>query len=83
MLLNFSSICDMGAYFAGSALGRHKLCEQISPKKTVEGAVGGVVLSLVTTVIIVFSFSMTAKLVLFLLLTVPFCIVGMLGDLFA
>lgn len=34
---------DTCAYFAGRMFGRHKLCPDISPKKTVEGAVGGVV----------------------------------------
>ena len=34
---------DGAAYFGGRALGRHKLCPNVSPKKTVEGAVGGVV----------------------------------------
>lgn len=34
---------DSCAFFAGKALGRHKLCPDISPKKTVEGAIGGVV----------------------------------------
>jgi len=34
---------DTGAYFAGRALGRHKLAEGLSPKKTMEGFLGGVV----------------------------------------
>jgi phosphatidate cytidylyltransferase len=33
---------DVFAYFTGMAIGRHKLCPKISPKKTVEGAIGGV-----------------------------------------
>lgn len=34
---------DSGAYFVGVLCGKHKLCPQISPKKTVEGFVGGIV----------------------------------------
>ncbi len=83
MLLNFSSVCDMGAYFVGSALGKHKLCPAISPKKTVEGAVGGMASSLLVTVILVLCFSMRGKLVAALLLTLPLCVLSMIGDLFA
>lgn len=36
---------DTGAYFAGRFLGRHKLYEKISPKKTIEGSLGGLVAS--------------------------------------
>ncbi|WP_322199545.1 phosphatidate cytidylyltransferase [Acutalibacter intestini] len=36
-------VADVGAFFAGTLFGRHKLCPEISPKKTVEGAVGGAV----------------------------------------
>lgn len=83
MLLNFSSVCDMGAYFVGSTLGKHKLCPEISPKKTVEGAVGGILSSIVVSLILVFAFSVTEKLLAALILTIPFCILGMIGDLFA
>lgn len=37
-----SSFTDVFAYFIGSLFGKRKLCPQISPKKTVEGAVGGI-----------------------------------------
>lgn len=38
---------DTMAYFTGSFFGRHKLCPVISPKKTIEGSVGGIVGSVV------------------------------------
>ena len=33
---------DIMAYFTGYAIGRHKLCPKISPKKTIEGSIGGI-----------------------------------------
>lgn len=38
---------DIMAYFTGRALGKHKLCPNLSPKKTIEGAVGGTLSSMV------------------------------------
>lgn len=44
-------ITDSGAYFAGVFLGKHKLVPHISPKKTVEGAIGGVIACVVAGVV--------------------------------
>ena len=83
LIVNFACICDTGAYFVGVKLGKHKLCPAISPKKTVEGAIGGIASSLVASIIIVCACGFANKLWLALLFTVPLCVVGMIGDLFA
>jgi phosphatidate cytidylyltransferase len=47
LALGLAWFADTGAYFAGRFLGRHKLYEAVSPNKTVEGAVGGLLASVV------------------------------------
>ena len=83
LVINFSSVCDTGAYFTGVFFGRHKLCEHVSPKKTVEGAIGGIVLSLIVTVVLVRVFRVNVNIFVMLAAAAVMCIVGMLGDLFA
>lgn len=41
-----AKFCDVGALLTGLAIGRHKMSPEISPKKTWEGAVGGVIVSM-------------------------------------
>jgi phosphatidate cytidylyltransferase len=45
-------LCDIGAYFAGRLIGRHPITPVLSPKKTLEGFVGGLVVAGASAVIV-------------------------------
>jgi phosphatidate cytidylyltransferase len=73
---------DTGAYYAGRFLGRHKLCPAVSPKKTVEGAIGGLAANVLLAIgykLLFMPFLSPAGCVLFALLVGA---VGQAGDLF-
>ena len=44
-------VCDIGAFFTGMAIGRNKMIEWLSPKKTLEGLAGGVAASIAVAVL--------------------------------
>ena len=46
------SVCDIAAFYVGTKLGKTPLWPEVSPKKTVEGAVGGTVASIIGAVIV-------------------------------
>lgn len=43
LILASSWLCDVFAYFTGMLFGKNRLCPNLSPKKSIEGAVGGVI----------------------------------------
>lgn len=51
-------LSDGAAYFVGTFFGKHKLCPEISPKKTIEGAVGGVVGNIIILYIFVIVYTL-------------------------
>ena len=86
LVLIISYLGDTAAYFVGSFFGKRKLCPAVSPKKTVEGAVAGLVASVGGAVVFVFligrgdaEFSWPAAAVLGLLGGMA----GQIGDLTA
>jgi phosphatidate cytidylyltransferase len=72
---------DAGAYYFGRAFGKHKLSPRISPKKTVEGGMGGVATSIVTATIVHFTFFPNFPLVHAIIAAVLLSISGVIGDL--
>lgn len=72
---------DSGAYFVGRKLGKHKLWPEISPKKTVEGFVGGIVIAVIAAVIFELIAGLDVNWALFLIVTVVASVIGQLGDL--
>lgn len=93
-LIFFALICalatDTGAQLTGMAIGKHKMSPNISPKKTVEGAVGGLVTSLVLNLVAILIYNRVADVamdktmsVILLSFCVPVSFMGMMGDLSA
>ncbi len=78
---------DTFAYFCGYFFGKHKLIPKISPKKTVEGAVGGIffcVLSFIVYAIILHNnYNMSPNYLKFIFLAVITSVISQLGDLAA
>ena len=78
---------DIFAYLTGSAIGRHKLCPRISPKKTIEGSVGGAVFTMLFAYFInrfllnVFFFDNLISNVEVLFLALGVVVFGTFGDL--
>lgn len=73
---------DTGALYVGTYWGRHKLCPSVSPKKTIEGALGGVAANLAAgwSLKLFFFDGMSALACTFIVLAVG--VIGQIGDLF-
>ena len=81
-LLLITTITDTFALVTGMLIGTHKLCPDISPKKTIEGLVGGVLMgTFVATSFYYTVISSNVSLVFLILITASLCLVGQLGDL--
>ncbi len=72
---------DIGAYFCGMKFGKNKLAPHISPNKTIEGSIGGILCAVVVAGIYLIFWPLPYNIVVMLLLTVIFSIVGQMGDL--
>ena len=70
--------CDVGAYIGGKSFGSVKLCEFVSPGKTVQGFIAGIIGSLVISAVAIYSFSLPRYMI-----TIGFIcgIAGQVGDL--
>ena len=74
---------DIGAYFTGLRFGKNLLGAKISPKKTIEGLIGGIVAALLVATIGGFLLHFTGIRWLFILtLAVIVCLWSVIGDLF-
>lgn len=83
-----SWVCDIFAYFVGRAIGKHKLIPEISPKKTVEGAIGGVFFTTVSFLVygLVIDFTtsaVTPNYIVLAILGFVLSIIAQFGDLIA
>ncbi|MBQ9550069.1 MAG: phosphatidate cytidylyltransferase [Lachnospiraceae bacterium] len=76
-----SWICDTFAYFTGRAFGRHKLAPVLSPKKSVEGAVGGTLFSALFGALL--ALLTHGNIGVYALVAASGAVVSQFGDLFA
>ena len=79
-------LADAGAYFSGVFFGKHKLCPKISPKKTIEGAVGGVLFCIMTSCGVIFIFqwliyNINVNYINVILISLCGALLSILGDL--
>ena len=78
-LISIVSLTDISGYFVGKTIGKNSLCPSISPKKTVEGFIGSLIIPLIIFFILfnfVFSIPILISDVIFMLLCCIFCTVG-------
>ena len=73
---------DVGAYYVGTYLGRHKLAPSISPGKTIEGALGGLAANLITGGLIKYVYFPKVPWGLSIIFFLCIGLVGQGGDLF-
>ncbi|MEG0274825.1 phosphatidate cytidylyltransferase [Amedibacillus sp. YH-ame10] len=73
--------CDTGAYFCGRFLGKHKLNERISPKKTWEGAIGGWFIGTIASFAFAYFLIPDLSVMSILLGSCLMCVTGQIGDL--
>jgi len=92
--LTITWISDAGAYFTGTFFGKHKLAPDISPKKTWEGFVGGIVTAVLFGALLAKGYELweyifngahtfTTDLPYLAILAIPCSVLGVLGDLSA
>lgn len=79
LIMNF--MMDTGAWFWGKKLGKHKLWPAVSPKKTVEGLIGGMITSAILTTLYWYFFIASEVNIILILLFVILAGCSQLGDL--
>jgi phosphatidate cytidylyltransferase len=72
---------DSGAYFIGRAMGKRKLWPEISPNKTVEGFIGGIVCAMIVAVLFVLFSDINASMYTLVGVTIVLSMFGQIGDL--
>ena len=78
----FIWVNDTGAYLVGSRWGKRRLAPSISPKKSVEGSIGGLLLVLLSAVVLRLLLFPELSWLLILLIAAVVAIFGTIGDLF-
>jgi len=74
-------LSDIGGFFVGKTLGKYPLAPRLSPQKTIEGLLGGVLFSIIGAIISQFTFVPFFSLGQCIMLGVSLALLGAIGDL--
>lgn len=81
-LLLISIMNDTFAYFGGNLFGKHKLLPRVSPNKTIEGSIIGLLFgTVIPSVYYIFMIDPGVSIMMIIIITVILSIIGQLGDL--
>lgn len=83
MFILVVAAADSGAYFTGKAIGKRKMLPRLSPNKTIEGLLGGLICSVLVSVVFLFYMELTVtQYIAMMMISALVAVLSVIGDVF-
>ncbi|QIW09362.1 phosphatidate cytidylyltransferase [Francisella sp. LA112445] len=83
MFILVVAAADSGAYFTGKAIGKHKMLPRLSPNKTIEGLLGGMLCAIIVAIVFLMYMGLTPlEYVYMVLISALVAVLSVVGDVF-
>lgn len=83
MFILVVAAADSGAYFTGKAIGKRKMLPRLSPNKTIEGLLGGLICSVLVSVVFLFYMELTVtQYIAMMIISALVAVLSVIGDVF-